>query len=102
MYGVVCAAGWDWACSVRRSLLGLLYRPQMMMMIIIIIIIVASVDQFVEWDLAGETEVDGGILSHCRFVHHKSHMTWQRLNPDFHGGKPANIRLIYGTVLPSF
>jgi hypothetical protein len=39
-----------------------------------------SVQQSVEW-LAGETEVFGGNLPHCRFVHHKSHMTWPGLQP---------------------
>jgi hypothetical protein len=30
-------------------------------------------EKLVEW-LAGETEVHGGNLSQCRFVHHKPHM----------------------------
>jgi hypothetical protein len=34
-----------------------------------------SVEQSVEWELAGETEVLGDNLSQCRFVHH---MTWAR------------------------
>jgi hypothetical protein len=33
-----------------------------------------SVDQSMEC-LAGATEVLGGNLRQCRFVHHKSHMT---------------------------
>jgi hypothetical protein len=34
-----------------------------------------SVEQSVEWELAGETEVLGGNLSQCHFTHHKSLMT---------------------------
>jgi hypothetical protein len=33
-------------------------------------------EQSVEEELAGETEVLGGNMSHRYFVHHKSHMTW--------------------------
>jgi hypothetical protein len=47
-----------------------------------------SVEQSVEC-LAEETEVLGENLPQCRFVHHKSHMTWHVLEP----GKPvANLR----------
>jgi hypothetical protein len=48
--------------------LGLSYLPRMMM----------CVEQSVEWTLAGETEVLGEILLQCHFVHHKSHMAWDR------------------------
>jgi hypothetical protein len=34
-----------------------------------------SVEQLVEWELAGETEVLRKTLPRCYFVHHKSHMT---------------------------
>jgi hypothetical protein len=33
------------------------------------------VEQLVEWDWAGETEVVGKNLPQCHFVHHKSYMT---------------------------
>jgi hypothetical protein len=35
-----------------------------------------SVEQSVEWELAGGTEVLGENLPQCHFIHHKSHMTW--------------------------
>jgi phage-related protein len=34
-----------------------------------------SVEQSVEWELAGETEVTGENLPQRQFVHHKSQMT---------------------------
>jgi hypothetical protein len=40
-----------------------------------------SVEQSVEWELAGETEVRGENLTQLHLVHHKSHMTWPWLEP---------------------
>jgi hypothetical protein len=39
------------------------------------------VEQLVEWNLAGETEVIGENLPQRHFVHHKSHMTRPGLEP---------------------
>jgi hypothetical protein len=43
-----------------------------------------SVEQSVEWELAGKIEVLGGNLPQCHFVLHKS--------------EPATNRLSYGTA----
>jgi hypothetical protein len=39
-----------------------------------------SVEQSLEWELTGETELLGENLP--QFVHHKSHMTWLGLEPE--------------------
>jgi hypothetical protein len=40
-----------------------------------------SMEDLVEWELAGETEVLGENQPRRRFTHHKSHMTWTGLVP---------------------
>jgi hypothetical protein len=40
-----------------------------------------NVEQSVEWEVAGESEVLGKNLTQCHFVHHKSHMAWPGLEP---------------------
>jgi hypothetical protein len=39
-----------------------------------------NVEQSVEWELAKETEILRENLLQRHFVHHKSHMTWPRLD----------------------
>jgi hypothetical protein len=36
-------------------------------------------EQLVEWELVGETEVFGGYQPQCHFIHHKFHFTWPRI-----------------------
>jgi hypothetical protein len=40
-----------------------------------------SVEQSVEWELAWETNVFGGNLCQCHFVHHKSHIICTGIEP---------------------
>jgi hypothetical protein len=40
-----------------------------------------TVEQSVEWELAGEAEVLGENVLQCHFVRQKSHMTWLGLEP---------------------
>jgi hypothetical protein len=56
------------------------------------------VEQSVECELAGETEVLGENLAQCYFVHHKSYMTDPVSNSGRLIGKSATSRLSYGTA----
>jgi hypothetical protein len=58
-----------------------------------------SVEQSVEWELEGETEILGKNLSQCHFVHHKFHWPDMRSNPGRRVGKSATNRLSYGTAV---
>jgi hypothetical protein len=40
-----------------------------------------DMEQLVEWELAGETEVLEENLLQCHFVHHKYHITWPEIEP---------------------
>jgi hypothetical protein len=57
------------------------------------------VEQSVEWELAGDTEVLGENLPQCHFVHHRSQWPDLGSNPGLRGGKPATNRLSYVTAL---
>jgi hypothetical protein len=48
---------------------------------------ILSVEQSMEWELAGETEV----LPQCHFVHN-CHVTWEGLNPGRRGGEQTLLQ----------
>jgi hypothetical protein len=59
---------------------------------------IVIMEQLMEWELAGETEILGENLPQCHFVHHKSHMTSPDSKPGRRGGMPATNPLSYGTA----
>jgi hypothetical protein len=63
---------------------GLLYPPR----------VILRMENFVEWELVGETEVLRETLPRRHFAHHKSHLP----DPGRRGGKPATNRLSYGAA----
>jgi hypothetical protein len=68
--------------------IGLLYQPRM--------IGEGDCGEIGGINIGRGTEVLGGNLPQCHFVHHKSYMIDPGLNPGGRGGKPATNRLSYG------
>jgi hypothetical protein len=58
---------------------------------------IMMIEKLVEW-LAGETEVLGENLLHCRFCAPQTPTCCPDVNPGRRGGKPATNRLSYGTA----
>jgi hypothetical protein len=58
-----------------------------------------SVEQSVEWELAGETKVLGENLPQCHFSTKNPIWLDLGMNPGRCGGKPATNRLNYDTAL---
>jgi hypothetical protein len=61
----------SWVHSARRPMIGLLYQPRVIMMM----------ENFVEWRLAGETEVLGENPPQRHFVQRKSHLAIHGIEP---------------------
>jgi hypothetical protein len=57
-----------------------------------------TVEQLVEWRLAGETEVLGVNLPQRHIFQRKYHMTCPGSSPDRRGGQSATYRLSYGVA----
>jgi hypothetical protein len=58
---------------------------------------VMIVEQLVEW-VAGETEVPGGNLPQCSYVHHTSHRAWIMLKPKPPRLEAGDSLLRYGSA----
>jgi hypothetical protein len=56
------------------------------------------VEKFMEWTLAGETEVLGENLPQHHFFHYKSYMTRPGFDAGSRDGKPATNRFSYGVA----
>jgi hypothetical protein len=54
-----------------------------------------NVEQLVDWELTGETEILGENLPQCYFVLHKSHMTWPGLELGQAWWETGNFLFIY-------
>jgi hypothetical protein len=77
---------WDWVHLARRPPFSLLYQPRMIMMMM-------SVEQSVEWELAGENEIVGENLPQCHFVHQKLHMTWPGIELEPQRWKAGDVNI---------
>jgi hypothetical protein len=75
----------NWVHSALQPPIGLLCQPR--------VILMEKLERMAE-----ETEVLGGNLPQCRFVHHKIPTYYPDANPGRRGGKPATNRLSYGTA----
>jgi hypothetical protein len=56
------------------------------------------VEQLVEWELPGETEILGENLPQCHFVHHRSYMTRPDIEPGPLWWEASGNCLSYGTA----
>jgi hypothetical protein len=55
---------------------------------------VENINQFVEWELAGETSVLGEYMPQCHFLRH---INWPGFESDHRGGRPGSNYLILFT-----